>query len=491
MENQIRILVVDDEKVIRDGCRRILADNKYEVFSVENGQEAMSFLEREPVDVILLDLKMPVMAGEEVLDRTYKLYPDIPVIIITGHVTIDTAVECMKKGAFSFITKPFQMDQFLLTVKRASEKRKLELKAKQFEEENIRNLYDLTLEKSRLKTIINCMANGVMVTNRNMEIVLYNPALMRLLEITGHVDSPIPVSNIIQDNNLLKALNDIQSGDSPDRKAISQEIVHKKNTLRAISAPAYGPDNSIVGTVTVLEDITAFKELDAMKSDFVNMVAHELRSPIVAIRQQNSVLIEGLAGPLNEKQAEFLERGTVKIDQLLEMINDLLEMAKIDAEKQIHHHTQTDIEKIILDTITLLEERARIHGITLKHEFTNLKPIQADPERIEEVFNNLITNGINYSPDGGVITVEARCLNSFMEIRISDTGVGIPASEIPKIFDKFYRVKDPKTRKVTGTGLGLSIVKSIIAAHNGTIEVESMPGKGTTFRILLPLTSYA
>lgn len=490
MDKQIRILVVDDEKVIRDGCRRILTDNKYEVICAENGEEALSFLEKESVDVILLDLKMPVMNGEEVLEQTYSLYPDIPVIIITGHVTIDTAVECMKKGAFSFITKPFQMDQFLLAVKRASEKRALELKARQYEEENVRNLYDLTLEKSRLKTIINCMANGVMVTNRNMEIVLYNPALMRLLEITDHMDSPMPVTGIIKDTNLLRALNDIQSEASSGKKAISQEIELRKNILRAISAPAYGPDSSIVGTVTVLEDITAFKRLDAMKSDFVNMVAHELRSPISAIRQQNSVLLEGLAGPLTEKQSEFLKRGREKLDQLLDMINDLLDMAKIESEKKEHHHTETDIEKIILDAIKLLEQRAEAGGITLKHEFTNLKTVQLDPERISEVINNLLTNAINYSPEGGVVTVKARCLNHLLEIMVSDTGVGIPASEIPKIFDKFYRVKEPKTRKVMGTGLGLSIVKGIIEAHNGTIKVESTPGKGTTFRVLLPLPAF-
>jgi signal transduction histidine kinase len=228
-----------------------------------------------------------------------------------------------------------------------------------------------------------------------------------------------------------------------------------------------------------------------MKSDFVNMVAHELRSPIVAIRQQNSVLLEGLAGPLQKKQEEFLERGVLKIDQLLELINDLLDIAKIEAGKHIQHQTPTDIGKIIIDTMAFLEQRAEAQGIKLQHELDNMQPIQADPKRIEEVFSNLITNAINYSPEGGIVTVSAHCLSDYMEIKISDTGVGIPESELPKIFDKFYRVKDPKTRKVMGTGLGLSIVKGIIEAHNGTIEVESIQGEGTTFRILLPLVTYA
>ena len=487
MDNITRILVVDDEKVIRDGCRRVLTDNNYEVLDAENGREAMDKLKNEEVDIVLLDLKMPVMGGEEVLEEAVKIYPGLPIIIITGHGTIDTAVECMKKGAYDFITKPFQIDQFIMTVKRASDKISLEKKARQFEEENIKNLYDLNLEKSRLKTIINYMANGVMVANRNMEVVLYNPALTRLLEIEEKIENPVPVSKIINNENLLKSLDKIQSAKTEEQQSFSQEISVNKNTLRAISAPAYGPDSSVVGTVTVLEDITAFKELDEMKSDFVNMVAHELRSPIVAIRQQNSVLLEGLAGPLQEKQEEFLKRGIIKIDQLLEMINDLLDMAKIEAGKHIQHQVLTDAGKIIKDLMTLLEPRAQAQQIKLVHKLDDLKTISADPKRIEEIFSNLITNAINYSPEGGTVTVAARCMNDNVEIKVSDTGVGIPETEIPKIFDKFYRVKDPKTRKVTGTGLGLSIVKGIIEAHNGTIDVESTPGEGTTFRILLPL----
>ncbi|MDB9822358.1 response regulator [Deltaproteobacteria bacterium] len=487
MDEKINVLVVDDEKVIRDGCRRVLTDNGYNVLNAENGKEAMETLASEPVDIILLDLKMPVMSGEEVMEKTCTQYPDIPIIIITGHGTIDTAVECMKNGAYDFITKPFQIDQFLLTINRASDKKRLEKKAKQFQEENIKNLYDLDLEKSRLKTIINCMANGVIVTNRNMESVLHNPALMRLLEISEKVENPVSIDKIINDDNLLNTLNTIQSGNSAEGAFVSQEISAGKKILRAISAPAHGPDNSVVGTVTVLEDITAFKELDEMKSDFVNMVAHELRSPIVAIRQQNSVLLEGLAGPLQDKQEEFLQRGIKKIDQLLELINDLLDIARIEAGKHVQHQVPTDIGKIIEETVLLMEPRANDQNIDLKYSCDKLRQVQADPKRIAEIFSNLIANAINYSPDGGRVEVSAHCLSEYIEIKVTDSGVGIPEEELPKIFDKFYRVKDPKTRKVMGTGLGLAIVKGIIEAHHGTIDVESTPGKGSTFRILLPL----
>jgi signal transduction histidine kinase len=487
IEEKTKILVVDDEKVVRDGCHRVLTGKGFEVLTAQNGRQAMDLLTAEAVDVMLLDLKMPVMSGEEVLEEMRTQYPDIPVIIITGHGTIDTAVDSMKKGAYDFVTKPFQIDQFLLTIERAAEKRRLEQKAKQFQEKNIRNLYDLNLEKSRLKTIINCMANGVMVTNRNLEVVLHNPALMRLLEIAEKIDNPIPVTRIIDNNSLITTLTKIQSGESPENEFVSQEIKAGKSILRAISAPALGPDNGVVGTVTILENVTAFKQLDEMKSDFVNMVAHELRSPLSAIRQQNTVLLEGLVGPLQEKQQDLLGKGIRKIDQLLELINDLLDIAKIEAGKHVQRRVPIDCGPIIKDTLALMDPKAREQGVTLTYSCEDIKQIQADPKGIEEILNNLITNAINYSPDGGQVAVTAKGLAEYMEIKVSDTGVGISPEELPKIFDKFYRVKNPRTRQVMGTGLGLAIVKGVVESHHGTIDVESDPGKGTTFRVLLPV----
>jgi signal transduction histidine kinase len=328
------------------------------------------------------------------------------------------------------------------------------------------------------------------VTNRNLEVVLHNPALMRLLEISEKVENPIAVARIIDNDPLINTLETIQSGDPSGDAFISQEIKADKNVLRAISAPAFGPEDGIVGTVTVLEDITPFKQLDEMKSDFANMVAHELRSPLMAIRQQHSVLLEGLAGPLQEKQRTFLIRGMEKIDQLLELINDLLDIAKIEAGKHIQRQVPTDIDQIIQDTIALLAPRAQEQRVELSFACQNMTRLQADPKGIGEVFTNLITNAINYSPEGGKVVVTAQGLNEYMEIKVKDTGVGILEDELPKIFDKFYRVKHPKTRQVLGTGLGLSIVQGIVQAHNGTIDVESVPDSGTTFRILLPVIPY-
>ncbi len=486
-DKDTRILVVDDERVVRDGCRRVLTGKGYEVLAVEDGKKALDLLQSETVDLMLLDLKMPVMGGEEVLEHVCTNRPDIPVIIITGHGTVDNAVDCMKRGAYDFVTKPFQVEQFLLTIERAAEKRRLGQQRIRYEEEKQRNLYDLNLEKSRLKTIINCMANGVLVTNRNLEVVLHNPALTRLMGVAEKIHPPVELNRLLENKTLIETIKKIQEGDIPPDNFVSQEIEAGNHFLRAISAPALAPDDGVVGTVTVLEDITAFKRLDEMKSDFVNMVAHELRSPLVSIRQQNSVLLEGLAGPLQEKQEELIRRGSKKIDQLLDLINDLLDIARIEAGGHQQNRAPIEIAKVVHETVELIRPRAETQGITLSVRCDGSQSIQADPKGIAEVMNNLITNAVNYSPGGGRVEITVRELGDNLEILVADSGVGISEEELPKIWDKFYRVKHPETRQVIGTGLGLAITKAIVEAHQGTIEVESFPGRGTTFRILLPI----
>ena len=484
------ILLVDDEKWIRDSSQRLLRESGYDVITAENGQRALDFLSKNPVDLILLDLKMPVMGGEEFLHAMPLQHADVPVIVITGHGSLDVAVNCMKKGVYDFITKPFDIPQLLHSIERALENRNLERKAKTYQEETVQNLLELSTEKKRLETIISCIANGIMVTNKNLEVVLHNPALLRLLDVSGPVTNPVPVHAILKDETLIETLKKIQSGEPLEKEFVAQEIRVGQRVLRAISAPTLEPERhvfwTVAGAVTVLEDITLFKQLDRMKSDFVNMVAHELRSPLVSIRQLNSVLLEGLAGPLAEKQEDFVKRGMKKIDALLALINDLLDVAKLEAGRLVQKKTAIDLSEMIEDMVLLMQLRAKEQGILLIHSCENMRPVVADPKNIEEVLNNLLTNAINYSPEGGKVAVTARGVGNFVEIKVSDTGVGIAPEELPKIFYKFYRVKHPKTRQVTGTGLGLSIVKGIVEAYHGSIHVESVLDQGTTFTVLLP-----
>jgi two-component system phosphate regulon sensor histidine kinase PhoR len=481
------ILVVDDEKVIRDGCRRFLSAEGFQVLTAENGQEALEVLGREPVNVILCDLMMPVMGAIEVLDEITVRCPEVPLIIITGHGTVANAVECMKKGAYDFVTKPFRPDHLTLVVRRALEKQSLERRTRELQEERARNLYDLTMEQSRIKTIVNCMADGVLVTNRELEVVLYNPALMRLLERPTPAVQPAPLSAFIEDGGLAAGLQAMLEGQGEGGAFVSQELRHQRQHLRALSAPIYGPEREVQGTVTVFHDITTFRELDEMKSNFVHLVSHELRSPLATIKQQQAVICDGLAGPLTEKQQELLQRSQVKIQGLMELINDLLDVAKIESGHATQQQVPVQLEHILKETVEFMHGRAESQGIALEIEAPEqLPPVQADVRSMEEVFNNLVSNAINYSPDGGRVKLTVIDHGDYLEVRVSDTGVGIAAEEVPKIFDKFYRSKHPKTRQVIGTGLGLAIVKGVVEAHRGSVQVESELGVGTTFRILLP-----
>jgi signal transduction histidine kinase len=488
MTAQVTVLVVDDEKVIRDGCALLLKPEGYRVATAANGREALDVLAAEPVNVVLCDLKMPVMGALEVLEEAGRLYPDIPIIIITGHGTVADAVESMKKGAYDFVTKPFRADHLILSVKRALEKQRLERQTRELQEEAARNLYTLAMEQSRLHTIFNCMADGIMVTNREMEVVLCNPILTQLLGLVQPSPLPCPVTGFFQDPSLKEAIETLlQDAPQEQLKHISQELCHGGVHLRALSAPFFGPDNEVLGTVTVFHDITSFKELDQMKNEFVHMVSHELRSPLTAIKMQHTVILEGLAGELTDKQRELLARAQAKMQGLLELINESLDVARMEAGARQLEMVPLEMGEVLKDMIDLLRVRAQGQGITLNLERPpDLPPVLADRRSMEEVFTNLVSNAINYSPDGGNVRLTAVSHGDYVEVRVSDQGIGIEPEEIPKIFDKFYRVKHPKTRQVIGTGLGLALVKGIVEAHRGTVTVESRLGVGTTFRVSLP-----
>ncbi len=488
MEGQIRVMVVDDEKVIRDGCSMLLQPEGYLVVTAANGREALELMCAEPVNVILCDLKMPLMGALEVLEEAGSLYPDVPIIIITGHGTVADAVACMKKGAYDFVTKPFRVDHLTLAVKRALEKQRLEREARRLQEEQARNLYNLAMEQSRMLTIVNCMADGVLVTNRNLEVVLCNPSFMQLLGLSGPLPQPGSLKAYLDEPSFLEAIEAMCEGaETEPSRCLSQEICRGRVHLRAMSAPFFGPDEKMLGTVTAFHDVTVFKELDAMKNDFVHMVSHELRSPLTAIKMQHEVILEGLAGEVTAKQRELLSRAMAKIQGLLDLINDSLDIAKIEAGHQQLELMPLELGEILKEVVDFMQAKAEEQEVTLKLAVPpDLPPVRADHRSMEEVFTNLVCNAINYSPDGGEVTISAFSHGDYVEVRVSDCGIGIDPEEITKIFDKFYRVKHPRTRQIIGTGLGLSIVKGIVEAHRGTVEVESRLGAGSTFRVLLP-----
>jgi len=227
-----------------------------------------------------------------------------------------------------------------------------------------------------------------------------------------------------------------------------------------------------------------------MKSDFVSLVSHEIRSPMNAVLMQIKVIMDGLAGDVTDKQREILTRASLKINSLVDMATDLLDLAKIESGLITLEKERVDVNELIQSQVKFHLEAARSKQIDLTFDpMADLPPVHANRRNMEEVLSNLITNAINYTPDGGKIHLTSTIENGYLCITVSDTGLGIPPEDLERIFSRFYRVKNEKTRFITGTGLGLPIVKSIVEAHQGSIDVESALDKGTTFRVYLPNTN--
>jgi PAS domain S-box-containing protein len=493
--DQVTILVIDDEQIMREGCSRILSKDGWAVITAENGQKGLEEIQTRSsqMDVILLDLMMPGMSGMEVLDRVRTIDPTLLVIMITGYATVESAVEAMKKGAYDFIPKPFTPDQLRIVVRRALEKRTLQKEAEFLRKEREKSLRDIATEKSKIKTIINCMGDGVLVCDRDNFVVLSNPATCRMLRIP---ESSLTGNFLLQCNlhpELAKTIEESLKTKDLNYTSVSQELNigdSGEAFIRAHTAPVRDDRGETMGSVTVLQDISHLKELDKMKSEFIAMVAHELRAPIAAVEQQLTVILNKMAGDVTQKQEQLLSRAKERTKGLLTLIKDLLDLSKIEAGKMVQYKEPISLQEVIQKVVDLMRAEADAKKLDLQFSTSLQIPlIQADRNSMEGIFTNLISNAIKYTPEGGKVWVTLREEDGFVRASVSDTGIGIKQEDLPRIFDKFYRVKTVETRQIVGTGLGLSIVKSIVDAHLGSISVESEEGGGTTFTVLLPKES--
>jgi two-component system sensor histidine kinase/response regulator len=236
-----------------------------------------------------------------------------------------------------------------------------------------------------------------------------------------------------------------------------------------------------------LEAETLRREKKLMEDNFITMVTHQLRSPLVAIQQYFEVILAGLAGQVDKTQQEMILRARERLDSLLRLINDWLDLARIDRGQIVDKLKPVALDRLLGKQVEFLEPLAKEYGVTLElSPVENPVLIQGDEQMLEQVFCNLITNAIKYNKPGGSVVVSVQMENSFVVAAVKDTGIGISKEHLPFIFDQFYRVSHREDQKIKGTGLGLSIAKKIVEAHDGSIEVESEPDQGSTFTVRLP-----
>ncbi|MDP2916001.1 MAG: response regulator [Candidatus Aminicenantes bacterium] len=510
MNRSPEILVVDDEPGIREGCKRALTRLNYAVDLAEDGAVGLRKVQQKQYDLILMDLMMPGIGGLDLIKKVHDIDAEIIIVVITGYATIETAVEATKRGAYDYLPKPFAPETLAVLVKRGLEKRELRLEAQRLHHERDQRLLELAGEKSRLRTIIGCMADGVLVTNLERQLVLWNAAAVKMLRLSGTDEPGRPLSHYVkapsidggrgpglcpgvhfrrEGSSLDEALQNILSSKDPGLAMISQEIrlEDPELVLMAQMASVRDERGTLLGAVTVLRDITKLKEIEKIKSQFVSMVAHELRAPLAAIEGWLDVVLSGAAGEDERKKEAWLERAKERAHSLLALVSDLLEINKIEAGKVALKMESVQVADIIRKTVDFLKPVADRKSITFTIEIPDTLPtVQADVQDMEKLFTNLISNAIKYNVDKGSVTIETTVDAHYVGFHVKDTGIGMAPEHLPRIFDDFFRVEDKRTSKISGTGLGLTIAKKIVDSHFGHIEVKSRPDQGSTFSVYLP-----
>jgi signal transduction histidine kinase len=378
MESTDRLLVIDDEQGIREGCRRVLEPEGYRVETAGSLAEARERLAAEVFGLVLLDVMLPDGRGVELLEEIRRRDADTVVAIITGYATVELAVEAIQQGAYDFLSKPFNGDVLLLAVRQGLERRRLAIDA------------------------------------------------LRVHDVERQ----------------------------------SAELSRAREEM---------------------------ERLDRFKSDFMLTVAHELRSPVSAAQSLLRTLLHGLAGDLNDRQRDILRRMEARNAELLELVNDLLSLAASKTYEPDRPLEEVRLSDVLKPIIARGCEEAQAKGVELTYRGgENTGMVRGTAEGLAMIFGNLIGNAVKYTPAGGRVEVEAEGDSRSTRVRVVDTGIGIPAEELGRLGEEFFRAGNAKASGITGSGLGLSIVRHNLSRFGGEMDIQSQVGQGTTITVSLP-----
>lgn len=378
------------------------------------------------------------------------------------------------------------------------------------EQKQTAQLYQHVEERRReLEAILRGIGDGVIVADPELSLLLMNPVATRIFSVRPDVTSSLPLFDVVPHQELLALFQDALDGEeeaivreitlspSGDGEGAARQAEGEEGMVRigredaaiyqALASPIFGADGNVRGVVTVLRDITSQKELERMKSNFLSVVSHELKTPLHSIKGFVDIILMGKTGEISETQADFL--GTVR-DQtahLQNLISDLLEFSRLESGQVKLRLTEVSLAEVahaVIEKLKPLADQGQIEMIC--HAPPEVPVLQADRTRIEQVLTNLVHNSIKFTPAAGTVTVSVTDIGEQIQVAVADTGIGIPASELNRIFDRFYQVDSSSTRHYRGTGLGLTICKHIVEYHHGRIWVESEEGRGSTFTFVLP-----
>ncbi len=345
---------------------------------------------------------------------------------------------------------------------------------------NARLFMTAEFERERLAAILASTPDPVLVTDQQDRLLLINTAAWQMLGIGLDASLGKPVGNVIHQEELVDLMKL-----SNDRQEPTEVALHDGRVFMA-TASTIQVEGRKIGRVCVLKDVTQFKELDALKSEFVSTVSHDLRSPLTLMRGYATML--ETVGELNKQQTDYVRKIVVGVENISRLVNNLLDLGRIEAGVglQLEILPVRDIVEWVIDSFQLQAQQKKI---TLQANLSENLPsiIEADQALLQQALHNLVENAVKYTSDGGKIIVRVMPRREHLLFSVEDTGIGISPVDQPRLFEKFYRSADRDAKRESGTGLGLAIVKSIVERHGGQIGVESKLGEGSKFYFEIPI----
>ena len=348
-----------------------------------------------------------------------------------------------------------------------------------------RHVTSLATERNQARAILESMAEGVIALDDRGRVLLMNPSAGGLLNVEASHAKGRPLLEAVRNREVHELITQVSS----TRSATSRELVvfqPSERILRACAVPCEVSQPGGPSLVVVLQDLTELHRYDRLRKQFVANVTHELKSPLTAIRSLTETLREGaIEDPTsNRRFVGLIEEEAGRLSRLIE---DLLQLAQIESGEAPSTPQAVDLGQLVRQLLPTFQGEAAKRHVTLNVHFDGMSTVRGDPDRLRQVFANLVDNAIKYNREGGSVTIRANPEASMLRTSVADTGIGIPDHDLPHIFERFYRVDKARSRELGGTGLGLSIVKHIVEAHGGQVSVTSRLHQGSTFSFTLPL----
>jgi signal transduction histidine kinase/HAMP domain-containing protein len=334
---------------------------------------------------------------------------------------------------------------------------------------------------SVLRAVLDATPDAIALLHRDGSVLVDNPPMRAVRDAFG------AHANAIDQHGALVPLYDVQA-DEERRDEIA--LVGTQRTFARYVAPVHDGRGRLIGRLLALRDVTGEREAERAKDEFFALVSHELRTPLTAILGYVELMLgeDGNSPADQRRHLEIVERNARR---LMRLVGDLLFAAQVETGTLLFDPGEVDLAQLVRDAVALARPQAETAQIALEARVAELEPCIGDRDRLAQVLDNLISNALKFTPAGGRITVGLEARDGRARLTVTDTGIGIPPDELPRLFDRFFRASNATARAVPGAGLGLTIVRAIVEGHGGTVRIDRTSEQGTTFAVLLPLNAAA